>query len=215
MHNCAVFRDCVSTSHRVRGEPLRRATWEMVLHMAGDQTRRKRMDAVYQAHFTAIRAYCMRRLPVAEANDAASEVFLAAWRRIEDLPPGDGALPYLYGIARNKVAHAKRSQGRRSRLVTRASSVASETATEPETIVMARAEADAIDSALQALRPDDREVIRLRAWEELTGPQIAEVLGISTAAAQKRLARALERLGRQLRRHEKRSVPASQKGGER
>lgn len=81
---------------------------------------------------------------------------------------------------------------------------------------MAKAEADAVDAALAELRPDDREVIQLRAWEELTGPQIAEVLGISTAAAHKRLARALDRLATQLRRQEKRNRPhASQKGGER
>lgn len=184
--------------------------------MTGDRANSERMDAVYQAHFTAIRAYCMRRLSVAEANDAIAEVFLTAWRRIEDLPQGDGALPYLYGIARNKVLNSRRSVGRRSRLAARANSMASDSPPSPETIVMARAEADAIDAALRTLRPDDQEIIQLRAWEELTGPQIAEVLGISTAAAHKRLSRALDRLSAQLRRTESTNRPReSQKGGER
>jgi len=184
--------------------------------MTGRPSNSERMDAVYKVHFTAIRAYCMRRLAVADANDAVAEVFLTAWRRIEDLPVGDGELPYLYGVARNKVLNSRRSSGRRSRLAARANSLAPETPPGPEAIVMTHAETDSIDAALLALRPDDSEIIRLRAWEELTGPQIAEVLGISTAAAQKRLSRALERLATQLRRADSSNrPPASQKGGER
>jgi len=184
--------------------------------MTGNQTNSERMDAVYKSHFTAIRAYCMRRLPVAQANDAVAEVFLAAWRRIEDLPSGSGELPYLYGIARNKVAHSRRSSGRQTRLATRAASVAPDAVAGPETVVMAQAEADAVDAALAALRPDDREIIQLRVWEELSGPQIGEVLGISTAAAHKRTARALDRLATQLSRADSKIRPhTSQGGGER
>lgn len=184
--------------------------------MSSEQQNSERMDAVYQSHFTAIRAYCMRRLPTDEANDAVAEVFLAAWRRIEELPTGVGELPYLYGIARNKVATSRRSTGRRTRLARKANALAPDSPAGPEAIVMARAETDAVDAALAQLRPDDREIIRLRAWEELTGPQIAEVLGISTAAAHKRLSRALDRLAAQLQRTEKRNrPPVSPEGGER
>ncbi len=184
--------------------------------MSGDRINSERMDAVYKSHFTAIRAYCMRRLPVADANDAIAEVFLTAWRRIDDVPALDGELPYLYGIARNKVATSRRSSGRRSRLAVRANSLAPEPVAGPDAVVMAQVEADAVDTALAALRPDDREIIQLRVWEELTGPQIAEVLGISTAAAHKRLARALDRLAPQVRRTESRNRPhAPQTGGER
>ena len=184
--------------------------------MTGDRTNSERMAAVYKTHFTAIRAYCMRRLAVAEANDAVADVFLTAWRRIDDLPTGDGELPYLYGIARNKVMNSRRTSGRRSRLAARAGSLAPETPLGPEATVMALSEVDEVDAALLTLRPDDREIIHLRAWEELTGPQIAEVLGISTAAAQKRLSRALDRLAKQLKPIKSTSrPPASQKGGER
>jgi RNA polymerase sigma-70 factor (ECF subfamily) len=158
----------------------------------------------------------MRRLPVSDANDAVAEVFLAAWRRLDDVPADGAALPYLYGIARNKVFNAQRSAGRRARLERRAVAAAADSVPGPESVVMAKAESDAVDAALAALRPDDREIILLRSWEELTGPQIAEVLGISPAAAHKRLARALDRLASQLQRTEAKNRPrASQKGGER
>lgn len=183
--------------------------------MSNDPNNSERMDTLYKSHFKAVRAYCLRRLPAMDANDTTAEVFLAAWRRIEDVPIDERELPYLYGIARNMVSHAHRSTGRRRRLQEKAQSVARpESPIGPEATVMARAEADAIDAALAALRPADREIIQLRAWEELEPAQIAEALCISTAAAYKRLSRALDRLQTQLRRQEG-HVPTSRKGGER
>ena len=48
--------------------------------------------------------------------------------------------------------------------------------------------------ALDSLQPDDQEILRLAAWEELTSAQIAEVLGCSRGAAKVRLHRARQRL---------------------
>lgn len=179
--------------------------------MSGDPSKSERLDALYAAHFDAIRGYCARRLPVQDANDAVAEVFLTAWRRIADVPAGDGALPYLYGIARHKVAHARRSSGRRARLRRRVASFAPGEPAGPEPIVMASAEADIMDEALEALRPDDREIIRLRAWEELTADELATVLGIGSDAARKRLSRALGRLRTEVSRREFRTVPTRRK----
>jgi RNA polymerase sigma-70 factor (ECF subfamily) len=50
--------------------------------------------------------------------------------------------------------------------------------------------------ALDVLDPLDREVLTLRHFEHLTGPEVSEVLGISPAAAGKRYIRALSRLRR-------------------
>jgi RNA polymerase sigma-70 factor (ECF subfamily) len=44
--------------------------------------------------------YCLRRSPAAVGYDAANEVFAIAWRRIEDVPDGDGARPWLFVVAR-------------------------------------------------------------------------------------------------------------------
>lgn len=182
--------------------------------MSADVTRSERLDALYNAHFKAIRAYCARRLPAQETNDAVAEVFLTAWARIDDVPTGEGALPYLYGIARYKVAHARRTSGRRARLRQKALSVAAPDAVGPETIVMANAEADEVDRALDRLRPSDQEIVRLRAWEELSTAEIAAALGIASATAAKRLSRALDRLATQLRRLDSTPVPTRRRGGE-
>ena len=52
--------------------------------------------------------------------------------------------------------------------------------------------------ALELLDPDDREVIRLRDWEELSFPAAGERLGVSEDAMRKRYRRALPRLAQKL-----------------
>ena len=77
--------------------------------------RDERFRRLYDEHFESIRAYCLRRLPVADANDAAAEVFIIVWRKGDDVPM-EGQRPWLFAIARNVVLHAKRSLARRARL---------------------------------------------------------------------------------------------------
>jgi RNA polymerase sigma-70 factor (ECF subfamily) len=48
--------------------------------------------------------------------------------------------------------------------------------------------------ALTALRPEDQEILRLAAWEDLGPAEIAIVLGCSANAAALRLSRARKRL---------------------
>ncbi|MBT8217189.1 MAG: sigma-70 family RNA polymerase sigma factor [Acidimicrobiia bacterium] len=153
-----------------------------------------RFKRLYDEHFDAVQSYCLRRLPVADANDAVSEVFLVAWRKIEAVPTGEESLPWLFGVARNAVRNSGRSHRRSARLVARIGAVREAPDAGPETQVVRRSESQRVLDALEKLRPADREVLRLRAWEDLSAPQIAAVVGISPAAAEKRLARAMTRL---------------------
>ena len=57
---------------------------------------------------------------------------------------------------------------------------------------------DRVRAALEALEPNDREVLVLRYLEQLATKEIAAVLGISEAAVKTRHRRALERLRRRL-----------------
>ncbi|MGB0101650.1 MAG: sigma factor-like helix-turn-helix DNA-binding protein, partial [Nocardioides sp.] len=55
-----------------------------------------------------------------------------------------------------------------------------------------------LHEALAALRPEDAELLRLWAWEQLTPAEIAVVLDVSANAAGVRLHRARARLREQL-----------------
>ncbi len=64
----------------------------------------------------------------------------------------------------------------------------------PDVFVIRREEDLAVTNALRRLKPSDQEVLMLAAWEELTAPEIAAALDISTSAAEQRLHRAKKRL---------------------
>ncbi len=183
--------------------------------MRGELNNDERMNALFAAHFEAVRAYCLRRLPVGDANDAVAEVFTTVWRKIDNVPPEPATRPWLYGIARNKVAHSRRGFSRRVRLGQRVGALAPAVVDGPETLVVSRAENDSMLEALDGLRPADREVLMLRAWEEMTAPEIARTLDISVAAAEKRITRATKRLAAAM--HDTTLTPlrphASEEGG--
>ncbi len=146
----------------------------------------RRLDELFAAHGRRVLAYAMRRTPVlADAEDAAAETFAIAWRKIDQAP--DEALGWLLAITRRIIANQRRGQRRRSWLFLKlqrseaaepASSASSDGADGPSLAVLAR------------LRPDDQEILRLVAWDELDHRAIAGVLGITPNAVALRLHRA-------------------------
>ena len=162
--------------------------------MGASPTTDTRFRRIFDDHFDAITRYCLRRLPVADANEAAAEVFLVAWKKIGRVPEGAEALPWLYGVASNVVRNIQRSTRRSGRLAGRLGGLAPQASPGPEPQVVRRQEDAELVAALGSLKAEDQEVLRLRAYEGLTNPEIAVVLGVSPEAAKKRVTRALGRL---------------------
>ena len=156
----------------------------------------RRFQELYDRHFRDVLAYCLRRAPSADGYDAANEVFAIAWRRIEDVPEGQAAVPWLFVVAKRVLYRRWRSTHRFRRLANRTMPAPSR-ALDPESVVVQRAEYDLVLEATSRLRPGDREVLYLAAWEGLPHRQIAEVLGCSPAAVDQRLYRAKQRLAKQ------------------
>ena len=152
-----------------------------------------RFHRLYGAHGRAILAYAIRRSPEPQdAADVLAETFLIAWRRLDDIPEGETAKLWLYGVARRVLANQQRGERRRDRLAERLyrelpAAVAAASAAD------ARRD-DGVLEALSALDRDDREILLLAGWEELDPVEIATVLGISRVAARSRLHRARARL---------------------
>lgn len=157
-----------------------------------------RFRELYDDNFPAVRNYCIRRLPASEVNDAVAEVFMVAWRRIEEAPHGDEARLWLFGVARNVVRNADRSSRRWMRLNLRLRGVAPEPNPSPETLVVRRSGDERVLAALGSLSESDQEVLRLSAWEELSTAEIAVLLGVDPHAVTMRLSRARNRLARRL-----------------
>jgi RNA polymerase sigma-70 factor (ECF subfamily) len=154
-----------------------------------------RFGSLYDAHRAALGAYCRRRLPVDVVDDVLAEIFLTAWRRIDEIPT-ESELVWLYRVARNVVANQRRGMARRVRLVARVLTFRS--VGDVELGASPIAQDRWIVDALSTLSSSDQELIRLRTWEELTSAEIAVVLGITSAAVNMRLNRARRRLERAL-----------------
>ncbi|MEA2001742.1 MAG: sigma-70 family RNA polymerase sigma factor [Actinomycetota bacterium] len=159
-----------------------------------------RLRRLFETHRLAVLAYCMRRAARWDAHDAAAEVFVVAWRRIDDIPDGDAALPWLYGVARRVLANIHRSERRRHRLYNRLASKTDAGVEQTELQVVRRAEDQRVLDAASQLPEADREVLFLSAWEGLSHREVAEVLGMSETASRKRLERARRRLEKELNR---------------
>lgn len=181
------------------------------LSLVGDS--RDEFRALYDRHYYAILAYFLRRSGRAVAQDLTAEVFLVAWRRIGDVPMGDDALLWLYRVASNVAAHQRRSVARGARLETRLRHVGGiEPGDEPELQVVQSAEYERVMAAAARLRPADREILRLAAWEELPHRQIASLLGISVGAVDQRLHRAKKRLAREYKKRRPPIAPQTEEG---
>lgn len=162
----------------------------------GAEARYRRM---YDAHHRAILAYCLRRVSSADAQDATSEVFTIAWRRLDEVPVDDKQRPWLYGVAYRVLSHQCRAAGRRSRLTDRLTSIRPQ-AGEPmdERLVMHQDYA-LVRKAAGRLKPLDREVLRLVMWEEMTHEEAAAMLGSTGPAVKQRFHRAKRRLAREFK----------------
>ena len=169
--------------------------------------REDRLARLYDKYNRAIRAYCLRRVRDDDVSDAVADVFAVAWRRIDDVPIEEVALPWLYGVARRVVADHYRSQNRRTRLTAKVSGVRPPVPIQPDLQVVQLAEYHQVHEALAALRGKDREILLLAAWEELSNSEIAEIVGCSTTAAAQRLYRAKQRLGRAYRAMSRNGLP--------
>lgn len=163
-----------------------------------DQERERRFDALFESYLADMVAYCgWRAKSAADAEDAVSEVFLAAWRRLDEVPSGHEARLWLYGTARRVMANQART-GRRKALL----HVRLQAFPPPEAAGHSHMDSEAssqlieaVREALAALRPADRETLLLSEWEGLTPAQIAEVMQCPAVTARGRLFRVRRRLG--------------------
>jgi RNA polymerase sigma-70 factor (ECF subfamily) len=124
-----------------------------------------RFDALYREHAVDVLGCCARRTSREDAKDAASEVFVVALRKIDTVPLGEGALPWLYSVAKNVLRNRARSTRRRGRLALKLEGAGDETVEGPEPQVVRHSEHERLIRALEKLSSKDQEILRLVEWE--------------------------------------------------
>jgi RNA polymerase sigma-70 factor, ECF subfamily len=152
----------------------------------------ERFEALARQLVDPLRRFLARRADAETADDVLADTLLVCWRRLDDIP--DEPLPWAYGVARNCLANALRSDRRQARAAAKLAAIDPPRAVEP-----GPADGDPdLAEALVALPETDAELLRLWAWEQLTPAEIAEVLEITANAASVRLHRAKGKLRAEL-----------------
>ena len=133
----------------------------------------------------------------ADAEEAAQDAFLKAYRALGRFRTGEPLRPWLLTIVANEARNRRRSSGRRAALAVRAAGEerpSGEAAPSPEAALLAGERREKLLAALGRLVERDRTVIACRYLLELSEAETAAALGVRPGTVKSRLSRALERL---------------------
>ncbi|MCX8157867.1 MAG: sigma-70 family RNA polymerase sigma factor [Verrucomicrobiae bacterium] len=160
---------------------------------------RATLEKLYDEHAQAVFAYALNLTRnEADAHDILQEVFLKLARQPETLAALREPRGYLLRLAHNQTMDLFRRQAVRQN---RAEALSSE----PETVFAPTADPDeatfrhSLAQALAELPPEQRAVVHLKLWEDMTFETIGAVLGISPNTAASRYRYGLDKLQARLR----------------
>jgi RNA polymerase sigma-70 factor (ECF subfamily) len=129
-----------------------------------------------------------------DAQDAAQDVFLKAYRALKDFRPGSSLYTWIYRISVTTcLDYRKKSRREGSRSEPLNEALPSDEPF-PESLYASKEITEALQLALQKLPEKLRAAIVLREIEELSYEEIAEVLRISAGTVKSRISRAREEL---------------------
>src|SRR4051794_20471303 len=75
-----------------------------------------RFAQLYERHAHHIRDFFARRATRDSIDDGVADTFLTVWRCLDEVPAGEAALLWMYGVAHRVLGHQRRSLARRGRL---------------------------------------------------------------------------------------------------
>lgn len=157
---------------------------------------RSRFESCFREHYVRLLSFALRRVSKRDvAEDVVADTFAVAWRRRDCIP--EAPLPWLYAIAANVIGEQYRSARRGHDLGQRLVREAGDgpAGTDPAESIARR---DAFAAAFAGLAEQEREVLRLVAWDGLDVTEAARVLGCSPGAFRVRLHRARRKLAKRL-----------------
>jgi RNA polymerase sigma-70 factor (ECF subfamily) len=150
----------------------------------------------YQLLAPTVLAYLRRLLPAADAEDVLQKTFLDVWRSREQYDPHRSLAGWIMGIAKHRAADHLRA-----RAPDQPMAVLPDDASEGDDDLAERfSRSVQVREALARLSPEQRQVLVLAYFEDLSLPQIAEWLGAPLGTVKARAARGLRACARELER---------------
>ena len=102
--------------------PSERAGCRTLPGVSTSTSAERRFQDVFDSCASLVHAYALRHTDPESAQDVVSDVFLVAWRRMDQLPAEP--LAWLLVVARNTLANSRRSATRRGQLERRLAAAA-------------------------------------------------------------------------------------------
>lgn len=132
----------------------------------------------------------------ADAEDAAQEGFVKAYRALGRFRSGAPLRPWLLQIVANEARNRRRTAGRRAKLALRAAAESrpGDAAPSPEAAVLDAELRRELLAAVDELREEERQVVACRYFLELSEAETAAALGIRLGTVKSRTSRALDHL---------------------
>jgi RNA polymerase sigma-70 factor, ECF subfamily len=153
---------------------------------------RAAFDALYRRFVGAVHAVALSRAPASEAHDIVQDAFVSAWSHLGELREPDAFGGWIIGIARRRAVDARRLQKRQGGPTDElcdSSVTASPIPTQ---------EAKEAIAAILALSETYRETLLMRLMEGMTGPEIADVTGMTPESVRVNLCRGMKLLRERL-----------------
>jgi RNA polymerase sigma factor (sigma-70 family) len=154
-------------------------------------------ERAFTANFQTIHQFLSRRAGSGVADDLAAETFAIAFRRRRSFDPDRGSLlPWLYGIATNLLRAHWRSEQHMLALEARLMDEpdARYTGADIDDKLLAAWVAPRLARALSMLPLEQRDVLLLYAWADLSNEEIAAALELPSGTVRSRLSRARAKL---------------------
>lgn len=129
-----------------------------------------------------------------KAEDVAQDVFMRAWRNFESFQGQSSVKTWLLSITANRAKDYLRSWSAKHEMSDDGLVLQTIPVTDTESQVEARLNGDALWRIVRNLPEKYREVVVLYYQKELSGQEVAEVLGISEQSVRTRLHRARQLL---------------------
>jgi RNA polymerase sigma factor (sigma-70 family) len=132
----------------------------------------------------------------ADAEDAVADGLSKAWLALPRFRRGAPFRPWLLQIVANEARNRRRSAGRRERLALRSGAQLrpGDAAPSPEAALLDAEARGRVLAAVNELREEERLVVSLRYFLDLSEAETAAALGLRPGTVKSRLARALGRL---------------------
>jgi len=150
-------------------------------------------DVLVERYFNMVAAAAYALLSDAEAaRDVAQESFLEAAQGLPLLRERDKFANWVYGIARRKAIYTlrRRKLHQSAILIKQEQARAQPDKSDPRLTIVSNERGEVVRQALSRLPEIYREVLVLRYMDGRSAEEITSILGLGTAAVEKRLARA-------------------------